>query len=55
MRCSSGRNIKSEIKEFTEEVLHIAKELVININNEFSKRVGALYLLYGLYFLQPVE
>ncbi|XP_044733028.1 snRNA-activating protein complex subunit 1-like [Chrysoperla carnea] len=50
-----GRNIKSEVKEFTEEVLHTAKELAININNEFSKRVGALYLLYGLYFLQPVD
>ena len=40
--------------EFCEETLHIAKQFIL-LSNELVDQIGALYLLYGLYYKMPVE
>ena len=34
------------------ELLTIAKEMLLNSDNNFAQKVGALYLIYGLYYKQ---
>lgn len=49
----SGRPCEYEMEFFTERALIFAKDLVVNNKNNFQQ-VGALYLLYTLYFSQPL-
>lgn len=49
-----GRQTFSELLEFCEEVLHIAKEFALPPRN-FKERIGGLYLLYGLYYKMPIK
>ncbi|PSN41212.1 hypothetical protein C0J52_04179 [Blattella germanica] len=48
----SGRPSFAELYEFVEEVLLIAKEFFLPPNN-LQTRICGLYLLYGLYYMQP--
>ncbi|KAL5007299.1 hypothetical protein ScPMuIL_016105 [Solemya velum] len=48
----SGRQDDREVREFMEECIQIAKQFFLPPSS-FQTRVGALYLLYGLYMTQP--
>lgn len=50
----AGRQTYSELLEYCEEVLHIAKEFALPPRN-FKERIGGLYLLYGLYYKMPIK
>ncbi|XP_033762777.1 snRNA-activating protein complex subunit 1-like [Pecten maximus] len=49
----AGRQSEREVCEFTEECFRIASQYVVAPYN-FQVRVGALYLLYGLFNTQPL-
>ncbi|XP_025094340.1 snRNA-activating protein complex subunit 1-like isoform X2 [Pomacea canaliculata] len=48
----AGRQSEREVKEFVEEAMKIAVHMFLAPYG-FQARVGALYLLYGLYYTQP--
>ncbi|KAG8225057.1 hypothetical protein J437_LFUL000035 [Ladona fulva] len=50
----SGRETFSELVEFTEEVLQIAKSFMF-LPNTFQMRAGGVYLAAGLYYKQPTS
>ncbi|XP_034235156.1 uncharacterized protein LOC117641714 [Thrips palmi] len=50
----SGRDSYSELLEFSEEALTIAKSFILPPHSQI-KRIGALYLMYGLYTQQPYQ
>lgn len=50
--CFSGRDSYAEVLEFSEEALIIAKSFILPPHSQI-KRIGALYLMYGLYTQQP--
>jgi len=50
----SGLNSFAELLEFTEEALSISKQLFLPPNSDIS-RIGALYLVYGVYTQQPTR
>ncbi|XP_046443191.1 snRNA-activating protein complex subunit 1-like [Daphnia pulex] len=49
-----GRS-SEELPLIASELLAIAKAILLNVNKEFASRVGALYLMYGLYFTQETK
>ncbi|OWF40500.1 snRNA-activating protein complex subunit 1-like [Mizuhopecten yessoensis] len=49
----AGRQTEREVREFIEECFRIASQYVLAPYN-FQVRVGALYLLYGLFNIQPL-
>lgn len=50
--CFSGRDSYSELLEFSDEALIIAKSFILPPHSQI-KRIGALYLMYGLFTQQP--
>ncbi|KAJ1520793.1 hypothetical protein ONE63_003887 [Megalurothrips usitatus] len=50
----NGRDGHSELMEFTEETLVIAKSFILPPHNQI-KRIGGLYLMYGVYMQQPAK
>ena len=49
-----GRQTYSELLEFCEEVMSIAKQFVLPPYS-FKAQIGGLYLLYGLYYKMPIK
>ncbi|XP_060069591.1 snRNA-activating protein complex subunit 1-like [Ylistrum balloti] len=49
----AGRQSEREVREFTEECFRIASQYVVAPYN-FQVRVGALYLMYGIFNTQPL-
>uniref|UniRef100_A0A0K8STT3 snRNA-activating protein complex subunit 1 n=1 Tax=Lygus hesperus TaxID=30085 RepID=A0A0K8STT3_LYGHE len=50
----SGRVIMKEVKHFTREILIMAKQLC-SPKNSFVERVAGVYIMYALYFIQPLK
>lgn len=50
----TGKDTFAELLEFSEEVLTIAKSFILPPHSQI-KRIGALYLMYGLYTQQPLR
>ncbi|KAK3910056.1 Gamma-tubulin complex component 3 [Frankliniella fusca] len=50
----TGKESFAELLEFSEEVLAIAKSFILPPHSQI-KRIGALYLMYGLYTQQPLS
>jgi len=50
----SGREPKFEQPEFTRELFSIAKNCLLNASS-FGRKIGGLYLIYGLYFNQKTK
>ena len=49
-----GREFFRELYEFTEDLLETVKQHVVDTKQSQAHRVAAIYLLYGLYFKQPL-
>ncbi|KAF6209822.1 hypothetical protein GE061_015573 [Apolygus lucorum] len=50
----SGRVILKEVKHFTREILIMAKQMC-SPKNSFIERVVGVYIMYSLYFIQPLK
>ncbi|GBP67709.1 snRNA-activating protein complex subunit 1 [Eumeta japonica] len=50
-----GRISTAELGEFSEEVLHIVKKILVKKINNMEEAIGAMFLLYGLVHLQPFK
>jgi hypothetical protein len=53
---SSGRSSEEEVLQLTRELINISKNLLLEsdkiINNLLFRRIGGLYLMYGIYYKQ---
>lgn len=52
--CFSGNNVAAELKVFTELLFRITVKYLLTERSIFAQ-TGALYVLYGLYYKQPIS
>ncbi len=49
-----GRQMFRDLHEFTEHLFFLAAARAVDPERDLAERVAALYILYGLYFKQPI-